>query len=72
MEAENETQKACPNCGHCPSCGRSNPYRTAPPWQPYTPVFPPNWPPNTWITWGGNTTNPYPTYGTTTGNALSC
>lgn len=28
--------QACPNCGHCPTCGRRNQYQPYSPWyQPY-------------------------------------
>jgi hypothetical protein len=50
-----EKREACPNCGYCKHCGRSNePFRFVP-YYPVYPVYPtyPTWPPYT-ITWGPN------------------
>ena len=39
-KGKEKEEKPCPNCGHCPTCGRSN----AVPWYPYYPLpYQPMW-----------------------------
>lgn len=53
MASKNEAACVCPKCGHCPTCGRSNPQQFVP--FPY-PVYP--WV-NPYGTWPGPRSYPY-------------
>lgn len=59
---ENDHEKVCPNCGYCPTCGRSaQPVVT--PSYPIYPVYPyPHWP--------GGWSGIYPPWGGGNGGAL--
>lgn len=48
---DNRFEKVCPNCGHCPTCGRARqaitwpvyPWPTYPPYSPWWGVYPPTY-----------------------------
>ena len=54
MATGDKHEKPCPNCGHCPTCGKSNWPKQWYPWQYPQPTYPqyPGY-------WGYTTSNPF-------------
>ncbi len=63
LEAEQNKNRTCPNCGYCPHCGRGH---QAVPYYPVYPIYPQPYPWQPYITWTVTTTeSPNVTCGTT-------